>query len=418
MPKTTKSFMNTSFFGLYNNSDSDYFNYTMANLQDAFFKTSMNQSTEGKFQAVVLSGLFSPGENTGFSDEWTDARIIAKGDAKYFQCIVRPIGLTEGLILPDPCKPFLDMKTRRQLIEMHPWATSEWSVTNLEEPPTLYPGQVITCYYEAGTIGNSTYSDLKFENPKVGGKSSPLNSQCLTAFSIDPTGFETDYAGIFSEGAVPTLDVTDTAPGGEIAESSYTSDRDEWKTGVGAAAYDSWRSTSKNAQAPYLAILHPEVRKHVKAIIYDVYKILGYTIWINSSYRTRARQANMRAEYIAWENGGKVGKAPYAAKPATAGSSMHNFAAAIDFNPIKDGKSIKSTAPKQDWIDSRIPQIIHHYGLRWGGNFSTNYDPIHMDVNLKDVSKEQIDAAVGTEITSATEAIELIKDLVLGWDWP
>ena len=60
---------------------------------------------------------------------------------------------------------------------------------------------------------------------------------------------------------------------------------------------------------------------------------------------------------------------------------------AFDFNPtLANGTTIMSSASKETWIQSGVVQIGESVGLRWGGNFSENYDPIHFDFGNK-VSK-------------------------------
>ena len=420
MPKVGKSFVNTNFHSLFNNSDSDYFDYTMANIQDAFFKTSMNTATEGKFRAIVLSGLFSPGENTGFSHEWTDARKVVRTDGQFFQCIVRPLGVTDGVILPDPCAPNLDIQTRRKLIEMPPWATSEWSIEATgQEFPQLYPGQVITCYYETGTIGDSTYSELKFENPTIGGSSSPINGLCLAAFQIDASAFTgEDYQGIFSGTNAPTLNDIGSDMGdyeSDIGASDLTGTDDEHKNNEVWPLYDSDSTIKNKAQhAQYFATMHPTFVKFCKAIIYDIHKVLGGWVNINSGFRTIAEQDAMRAKWDKWNAEGRVGPKPYVVRPVAGGDSKHNYATAMDFNVWIGSKMYRGATSKEEWINSGVPTIIEHYGMQWGGHFKSGYDPIHLHMEIKKSSKDAIKAATG-DIVSRTEAIEKIKDIALEW---
>ena len=34
------------------------------------------------------------------------------------------------------------------------------------------------------------------------------------------------------------------------------------------------------------------------------------------------------------------------------------------------------------WINTGLPDLAKNYGLRWGGEFSTGYDPIHFDFDF------------------------------------
>ena len=85
----------------------------------------------------------------------------------------------------------------------------------------------------------------------------------------------------------------------------------------------------------------------------------------------------------AWYANGSVGP-----KPAAAGTSYHNVGMAIDFNPYINNAVLLSSSPKQKFIDSGLVEIGESLGLRWGGHFTTNYDPIHFDFGNK-VSKSK-----------------------------
>ena len=60
--------------------------------------------------------------------------------------------------------------------------------------------------------------------------------------------------------------------------------------------------------------------------------------------------------------------------------SYHNLGMAIDFKiTLKNGKLLDKKTSKKPWIASGIVAIAEGIGLRWGGRFSKNYDPIHLD---------------------------------------
>ena len=156
--------MNPYFSSLFTNNSSDYFNYTMTNIMDNFYKTSMQTATDGKFKAIVLSGLLS-GETLSSTYPSIDLRTVKGEDGEhYYEVKVRPIDVTRGLIVPDPCERGISDGMRLSLIEMHEWARSEFSVTRAEGLP-LVAAQEIVCYYEKGSISNSNFSRLRFEMP-------------------------------------------------------------------------------------------------------------------------------------------------------------------------------------------------------------------------------------------------------------
>ena len=65
---------------------------------------------------------------------------------------------------------------------------------------------------------------------------------------------------------------------------------------------------------------------------------------------------------------------------ARAGNSFHNYGMAIDINLIRFGKYIGMINTKSAWLETGVPQIAEEMGLRWGGNFSSFYDPVHFDL--------------------------------------
>ena len=127
---------------------------------------------------------------------------------------------------------------------------------------------------------------------------------------------------------------------------------------------------------PFLTSLHPEFLPYVKCFLWRCWDELGMQIHLNSTYRSLAKQQQLRDRYLACK-----GTKP--CLPASSpGSSHHNFGWAIDFNPIlRDGTKLMSNPdknPKSEWEASGIVNLGQSVGLRWGGYFS-NYDPIHFD---------------------------------------
>lgn len=55
------------------------------------------------------------------------------------------------------------------------------------------------------------------------------------------------------------------------------------------------------------------------------------------------------------------------AKPGRPGLSTHNWGSGVDFSTKPEGKH------------ARVGQIAKEEGLRWGGEFRKNYDPVHLD---------------------------------------
>jgi len=144
---------------------------------------------------------------------------------------------------------------------------------------------------------------------------------------------------------------------------------------VDSKCYDDTQDIpNKSQHASILADVHPDFLPHVKSFICEAWKQKKITIRLNSSYRSVEKQQRL---YNKWVNGGKRGIAP--ANPAT-GLSYHNLGMAIDFNPtLANGTTLMSTSSKSSWRNSGIVEIGKAADMYWGGNFSTNFDPIHFD---------------------------------------
>lgn len=91
---------------------------------------------------------------------------------------------------------------------------------------------------------------------------------------------------------------------------------------------------------------------------------LGYDVIITQSYRSIAYQNRLHKEN---------------SKNAKGGFSAHNYGFAIDVNFVKGKEQLKKSTDAKTWIDSGIIKIANECGLRWGGTFTTYYDPIHFD---------------------------------------
>jgi len=129
----------------------------------------------------------------------------------------------------------------------------------------------------------------------------------------------------------------------------------------------------KDRNAEDINAAHPEMIPYIKAFIYKCWAELKATIKVNSTYRSPLQQQKL---YDQWVAGGQEG-----VKPTQPGTSWHNLGGALDFNPkMPDGVTLLKKTSKEDWIASKIPAIGESLGLRWGGHFRGNYDPIHFDL--------------------------------------
>ncbi len=127
-------------------------------------------------------------------------------------------------------------------------------------------------------------------------------------------------------------------------------------------------------QEAKLNALHPSVRDTFKKFIAELQK-RGWQVIITNTFRTFSEQVEIAK---------KNGKSP--------SFSFHNFGFALDFNAIKNGQHLKMATPKATWEASGIPALAKSMGLRWGGNFSNFYDPVHVDAgNAANPSKHLAD---------------------------
>jgi len=120
--------------------------------------------------------------------------------------------------------------------------------------------------------------------------------------------------------------------------------------------------------------LHTSFQPRVKCFIFKCYED-GIKIKMTSAYRDIEKQTKMLDDWLAKPESDR------GIRPAPGGSSYHNYGLAFDFNAFRtyDGASFTSSTTKVSWEASGIPEIGKNLGLRWGGDFKTNYDPIHFD---------------------------------------
>lgn len=158
MTRLKKSFTNPFSFSDYTSNSSDLYDYTMTNIMDNYYDTSTDQSLDGVFKAVVLSGMKDE-SNTGAGTDGNSAQI----QGRYVFLTVRPLN-SMGSIIPDP-RDYDDPVLINGVISMHSkvfTARSDFEFT-IQSPIRF--GQIINCYYEKGSITNSNFRTLRFQEP-------------------------------------------------------------------------------------------------------------------------------------------------------------------------------------------------------------------------------------------------------------
>lgn len=158
MSRTRKYFLNGNSFNRFVNNSSDLFDFTMTGLMDNYYDSITDFTTDGTFKAICLSGMTSL-DNTGGGSGANPGTVVGR----YMHIAVRPI-LPIGEILPDPRK-FNDPNMINSIITMHGAVYTARSDFEFTDHNPIQFGQVVNCYFEKGSITNSSFVGLRFENP-------------------------------------------------------------------------------------------------------------------------------------------------------------------------------------------------------------------------------------------------------------
>ena len=379
---------NPYLYKLFSNSIDDEFNLMRALDDQARLDASIVSLTDNTFDAICMSG-FRTGNNVGSGTDPTDGFIDSDGR---LNIKVVSLDWKFGSYL-NPLD-FPDSESMQNLIQMLPTVRSSYPYSN---GIAIEYGQRLKCIKAAenqyeflppnpNPIIETQYQELA---------SKPIETSAKSAIQNNTPTKLNNFVNLNISPATKE----------QILNKAY--------------AYDS--STDIPDKATQLKMIesncHPEFAFYVKAVIYDIWTMLGGKVRLNKTYRTVGEQKIYRDKWDAWEAGGKVGKKPYAAKPAWPGSSKHNHGTAADFNVYIGSKSYGSYkvtgATKDQWNASGIPAIIRANGLRWGGDFQSNYDPIHMDIPLsKELQKKIINKT--KTMTDPKKAIIAISQISIG----
>jgi D-alanyl-D-alanine carboxypeptidase len=58
--------------------------------------------------------------------------------------------------------------------------------------------------------------------------------------------------------------------------------------------------------------------------------------------------------------------------------SKHSYGIAVDFRTVDDNRHWETVTDRDERI-MEVVSIFQRYGFRWGGNFTTNFDPQHLE---------------------------------------
>ena len=350
MPKHKKNALNPA---IMRSLQSDPVAYTSHLLERSYESSILDQMVDQdvtEFDAICVSGINSE-DNTGAGASEHAAKIQA-GSLKI---IIMP---KTGVRKPPELKGLTDpsvVNFRISIMSTNPHyvAYSDYPFASMQSPQF---GQIVKCYYASKDPDNPIIYFKKDEGTAM----------------IEP-GYETLGA---LEGVPAASQFFENGRASLLGQASSTSSNAD--IAALAKRFDNENSTYKKANSKKISQAHPEFQSYIKAFIIKC-KDAKIKISLNSTHRSRASQDRLIAEYNAGTR--KI-------KPAS--KSYHLVGLAFDFNPLlPSGNWVSSKKSKQTWINSGVPAIGESLGLRWGGHFSTNYDPIHFDLGKK-VSKTRM----------------------------
>lgn len=192
-----KNLVNRSLYRQFSNNAVELFNYTMTNLMDSYYDSSLTEATDGSFKAVCLSGIRTE-DNTGGGTDLNDARIVDG----LLNIVVRPL-TAFGSTLPDPLA-MDDLESLNAVISLHRstfTAKSDFKAKDTDVPKF---GQILNCYFEDGSISNSDFRGLRFSQPT--GEETDADYKKLATVEVKTTAknaFEEGGASLLGEEPPP-----------------------------------------------------------------------------------------------------------------------------------------------------------------------------------------------------------------------
>lgn len=141
----------------------------------------------------------------------------------------------------------------------------------------------------------------------------------------------------------------------------------------------------KPEQERYIKGLNKKVQNKFRRFIDRVEAETDYNVIVTSGYRTFAEQ---QKEHLA----NPLNPAP--------GYSTHNFGLSLDINAVADTSYLRKATLKETWEKSGIPAIARDMGFTWGGDFVSQYDPVHIGLDREydiDALRAQAISEYGTD---------------------
>jgi murein DD-endopeptidase MepM/ murein hydrolase activator NlpD len=156
-----KGSFNPNSYRIFANSPSEYFDFMMSNMHENMYNNLMSNYTEGTFNAVCLSGFISQ-DNTGASLDVIDG-FLSPSDSR-LHIIVRPLS-SVSLFLPSPILYKGSMEDIYNNILLHRNAFLARSHQQFNAASPVSFGQIIKCRFTAGSLQDSNFQGLEYDDP-------------------------------------------------------------------------------------------------------------------------------------------------------------------------------------------------------------------------------------------------------------
>ena len=171
-----KGSYNPNSYRIFANSPSEYFDFMMSNMHENTYNNLMSDYTEGTFNAVCLSG-FESQNNTGTSTDVIDGFLDPETQRLYL--IVRPLA-SAALFMPSPVRYQGSSEDIYNNILLHRNSFLARSSFQFDSQSPINFGQVIKCKFTQGSLQNSDFSGLEYEEPTGGPTYDPRFFNLLT----------------------------------------------------------------------------------------------------------------------------------------------------------------------------------------------------------------------------------------------
>jgi len=200
-------------------------------------------------------------------------------------------------------------------------------------------------------------------------------------------------------------------PGGNPSSQNQQPSSKAFNPGTGNGSVRLTQNGREITQENLLSQLNSssEIQRRFRSFLNTISSTLpGYTLQINSVYRTFKEQAQEKVDNE---------------KNASAGTSTHNYGVAIDFNLITpNGTTLRKAGPKENWVSTGIVDDALINGIKWGGNFPNYVDCVHFYVDIDQKAALEraksefnvVDINIPREAEKINGKLLNVNDLIIG----